>query len=438
MKNKLGLLACTFIIAGNMMGSGIALLPSHLAALGSITLWAWVITAFGALCLALVFAKLAQSDPETGGPVAYSAQISPILGYQASFLYYHANWIGNLATAITGMSYLSFLFPNLHLHPYLSTFLVISIIWLFSWINIAGVQWISRLVIIGISLLLIPVIITATWGWTFFDTHLFLSNWNVSNPHQSNLNALFSAIILCLWSFIGLESVSVNARLVKNPKLIVPLATLIGTSLTALIYISSTMVMNGLFPAQQLAQADAPFALSMQKFFGPWTTPYVALFTAFACFVSMGSWMLLTAEVGVKAATEGYFPKAYGALNAQGVPKRGFLLQAIQMSLLLLGLTLIHGVSISPHILFDDLVKIAVLLMIIPYYYSCILLMARCKFRPHHLPTFLITLGGTAFCLLAFLTAKGQFLADAFVAAMFVLLFYTRAIHKKSLPKIKT
>ena len=34
---KLGLFACITVVAGNMMGSGIALLPANLAGIGSIS-----------------------------------------------------------------------------------------------------------------------------------------------------------------------------------------------------------------------------------------------------------------------------------------------------------------------------------------------------------------------------------------------------------------
>lgn len=44
---KIGLFACTGIVAGNMMGSGIALLPSNLASIGSVALLAGL-----SLCLA--------------------------------------------------------------------------------------------------------------------------------------------------------------------------------------------------------------------------------------------------------------------------------------------------------------------------------------------------------------------------------------------------
>lgn len=41
---KIGLFACTGVVAGNMMGSGIALLPANLASIGGIAIWGWVIS----------------------------------------------------------------------------------------------------------------------------------------------------------------------------------------------------------------------------------------------------------------------------------------------------------------------------------------------------------------------------------------------------------
>ena len=106
-QKKLGVVACTAIVAGNMMGSGIALLPANLASIGSISIIGWGVALVGALALAYVFSRLSMEDPQEGGPIAYAGEVSPILGYQAGLLYYHANWIGNVAIAITGVDYLS-------------------------------------------------------------------------------------------------------------------------------------------------------------------------------------------------------------------------------------------------------------------------------------------------------------------------------------------
>lgn len=64
---KIGLIACTGVVAGNMMGSGIALLPSTLASVGSISIYSWLICIVGALSLAFVFARLATKNPQARG-----------------------------------------------------------------------------------------------------------------------------------------------------------------------------------------------------------------------------------------------------------------------------------------------------------------------------------------------------------------------------------
>ena len=54
---KIGLFACTGVVAGNMMGSGIALLPANLASIGGIAIWGWIISIIGAMSLAYVYAR---------------------------------------------------------------------------------------------------------------------------------------------------------------------------------------------------------------------------------------------------------------------------------------------------------------------------------------------------------------------------------------------
>lgn len=66
---KLGLFACTTVVAGNMMGSGIALLPANLAGIGSISVIGWLVAILGAMGLAYVFARLGMEDPQEGGPL---------------------------------------------------------------------------------------------------------------------------------------------------------------------------------------------------------------------------------------------------------------------------------------------------------------------------------------------------------------------------------
>lgn len=74
---KIGLFACTGVVAGNMMGSGIALLPANLASIGGIAIWGWVISIIGAMSLAYVYARLATKNPQQGGQLPMPGKYLP-------------------------------------------------------------------------------------------------------------------------------------------------------------------------------------------------------------------------------------------------------------------------------------------------------------------------------------------------------------------------
>ena len=60
------------LVMGNMIGSGIFLLPASLAPYGGIALAAWILSAAGSMLLALVFARLGRLNPAAGGLYAYT------------------------------------------------------------------------------------------------------------------------------------------------------------------------------------------------------------------------------------------------------------------------------------------------------------------------------------------------------------------------------
>ena len=54
---QLGLVMCTALVVGNMIGSGVFLLPAALGAYGGVSLVGWLLTSVGAMALALTFAE---------------------------------------------------------------------------------------------------------------------------------------------------------------------------------------------------------------------------------------------------------------------------------------------------------------------------------------------------------------------------------------------
>lgn len=427
---KIGLFACTGVVAGNMMGSGIALLPANLASIGSIALWGWGISLLGAVSLAYVYARLAIRNPQQGGPIAYAGEISPAFGFQTGVVYYHANWIGNLAIGITAVSYLSTFFPVLS-QPIPAGVACIAIVWVFTFINMLGGSWVSRLTTIGLVLVLIPVVLTAVVGWHWFDVAIYKANWNTS--HATDVHAVFKSILLCLWAFVGVESAAVSTGIVENPRRTVPLATMTGTCLAGLVYIAATQVIAGMYPASQMASSGAPFAVSASTMFGTWAAPVVSAFTAFACLTSLGSWMMLVGQAGQRAADDGNFPKIYGELDSNGIPKKGLFLAGIQMTVLMLLIMVLDSSGGKASDLFGELTGIAVLLTMLPYFYSCVDLIRYEGMNFRNTASLIASFLGCCFCFIALIGAETAELAGTFVVSLIILMFYGRKMHQSQL-----
>lgn len=73
-ENKIGVVQLTIITIVNMMGSGIIMLPTQLAQVGTISILSWLVTAAGstALALAFAFAKCGMFSKKSGGMGGYA------------------------------------------------------------------------------------------------------------------------------------------------------------------------------------------------------------------------------------------------------------------------------------------------------------------------------------------------------------------------------
>lgn len=223
---KVGLIPVTLMVAGNIMGSGVFLLPANLASTGGIAIWGWLVTIIGALALSMVYAKISSLDDSPGGSYAYARRaFGPFLGYQTNVLYWLACWIGNIAMVVIGVGYLSYFFPILK-EPMVLTITCVVFLWIFVGLNIIGPKMITRVQAVATSLALIPIVGIALFGWFWFKGETYMAAWNVSG--LGTFGAIQSTLNVTLWSFIGVETASVAAGVVKNPKRNVPIATVGG------------------------------------------------------------------------------------------------------------------------------------------------------------------------------------------------------------------
>ena len=364
---KMGVIALTLVTASNMMGSGVFMLPTNLAGIGSISIWGWFFTIIGVLALALVFAKTSLINPKDGGIVAYANDaFGPFIGFQSTICYWISAWIGNVALLVAGIGYLSFFFPILK-DPSVGCVVAICILWGFVLLASFGANVASRAQSFTAICGLIVILGVGLVGWGWFNPAVYNQVYNATGG--TDAHAIITAASLALWGFLGVESAVVSSGQVENPEKTVPKATVYGLLIAAACYVGSTVVIMGIVPHNVLIHSAAPFADAAKYMFGPMAGNIASALSIIACFGSISGWLILQSEAPKAGAKEGLFPKFFGEVNKNDVPMKSLIFTGVLMSIVL-------AMTASPDLAdqFQIVILMSVFASLLPYMYAVIAL----------------------------------------------------------------
>lgn len=331
-KKKVGLLTATSLVAGNMIGSGIFLLPATLAVYGGISLVGWLISGAGAFCLAMVYGRLSKIVTRTGGPYIYTHEA---YGNFASFLASWTYWISilptNAAIATALISYLSIFIPLLNESNLVAAVASISSIWLLTWVNARGVKSGGRMQLVTTIMKLIPLIGISVVGIFFINFDHFVP-FNASQV--SNTSAIGASIALTFFAFMGLESATIPAEDVKDASKVISRATILGTTLTLIVYVLSYVAILGLISPDALQKSNFPFAEGAAVIWGNAGKYIIGFGAIISTFGALNGWILLQGQIPYATSRDGLFPKAFEKLNKRGAPAGGLIISSILITIL--------------------------------------------------------------------------------------------------------
>lgn len=363
MAKKIGLWPSTSLVLGNMIGSGIFLLPASLAAFGGISIIGWIVSACGGLILAKVFSELGRRFPKTGGPYTFAKEG---FGDFSAFLVAWGYWISicctNAAITVTMLSYLSTFFPILSSSPLVSVGVGLIIIWFLTYINTRGVKEAGWVQLITTVLKLVPLILIVIVGVFFIKMDHF-TPFNISG--QSDFSAITATATLTLFAFLGIESATIPAESIDNPKVTIPKATMIGTWVAIIVYILGSIAVMGLIPPDLLATSEAPFADAAVVLWGPASKNWVSLGVVISTFGALNGWIMMQGQIPYAAARDRLFPSLFGEENKNKMPAKGLVFS----SLLVSGL-MIMNYSKSLIQAFEFMILLATLTALVPYLFS--------------------------------------------------------------------
>ena len=388
----LGPSAATAIVLGTMVGTGIFLKPSEMAAAaGSIALVfaAWilggVLSLFGALC----YAELGSSFPEAGGEYVY---LRKGFGIKSGFLF---GWMHSMvarpasAAAIAAglLRFCAFLFPtlaqpvwSLHFGPF--PFVVtrmqpyaLAAIALITTINYLGVRLGGRVQIALTVLKVSAVLAIVIAGFALLRSHPRAAEIQPVWPESLSWNSLrgfLAALAAAVWAYDGWNDLNLVGSEVENPAKTFPRVILTGCFFVIGLFLLFNVVCFRALPFSAIASSQFVASDVLASFAGRSAALWVTVAMAISALGTLNSSILSGARVDYAMARDGLFFDFASAVHPRfRTPGNALILQGC-----IAGLMTMTGT-------FEDLTSLVMFGSWTFYALAVIAMMRMRKTRPH-------------------------------------------------------
>ena len=365
---RLGLPSATALVIGSIIGTGVFTMPAVMAGAGTSSILTLLTVSVGAVLLGVLFGQLTKRIPNAeGGVYAYARhEFGDFAGYLTAWCYWITAWAGNAAIVASWVLYVESLFGINNPSGWTNFGIAMTGLWIPAAINLLGVHRMAIFQNITVVLKFLPLLLIGTVGWFFVKTGHF-------GPFNATGGSLYSGISIAagvaLFSFIGVECASIAAGRVRDPRRNVGRASVIGTALSALLYITVTAAVMGLEPHGKLVNDGAPFVAAFGAVFGKaWIVGKLVAATAVISGIgALNGWTLVTAEMPYAAARHDLFPRAFLRRNGRGALTVGIVFSTAVASALMA--YSYSGLS-SGLTVFTYLVTLSVVTVALPYFIS--------------------------------------------------------------------
>jgi APA family basic amino acid/polyamine antiporter len=370
MAKTLGLTSATSLVIGSIIGTGVFTMPAVMAGAGTVSILTLGVISVCAVLLAVLFGQLTRRVPTSdGGVYAYARhEFGDFAGFLTGWCYWITCWAGNAAIVASWVLYVESLFGIENPSTWTNIGIAMTGLWIPAFVNLAGLRQMAWFQNVTVVLKYLPLLLVGVVGWFFVSS----SNYP---PFNASGGTLFDAVSIAagvaLFSFIGVETAAIAAGRVRQPRRNVGRASVIGTALSAFVYLAVTAAVMGLVPHDALVKDGAPFVAAFGTMFGgaTWIAKTVALVAVVSGIGALNGWTMVTAEMPYAAARDGLFPRQFAWTNRRNVPWFGVVVSTIVASLLMLYSYAGGDLGLK---VFTYLVTLSVVTVAIPYFFSAV------------------------------------------------------------------
>jgi len=265
LKRRVSLFALTVYGVGNVLGAGIyALIGEVIGITGNISWLAFVLASVTGALTGLSYAELSAMYPKSAAEFVYTEE-----AFKKRNLSFILGWIiifsGILSAATVALAFGGYLADLLNIS---SIFIIIVygvlLVIVLSIINSIGIKTSTRTNIIFTLIEVLGLIIIIILG--FFGKRE--PNYFVL-PSGASFAAIFSAVALIFFAYIGFEDIANIAEEVKNPQKNIPKAIIYSIIITTILYCLTAISVVSILSSSDLADSDAPLNEVAAEILGP-------------------------------------------------------------------------------------------------------------------------------------------------------------------------
>lgn len=149
------------------------------------------------------------------------------------------------------------------------------------------------------------------------------------------IQAITTTATMALYAYLGVECATIPAGSIADPGKNVPRATILGTVITALVYLFGSMSVMGMLSAPQLQHSVTPYSDAAAIIAGPRARYWVSAGIAVASFGALNGWILMQGQITLAVAKDKLFPPFFEKLNRRGAPSASIVLSSVLISLIM-------------------------------------------------------------------------------------------------------
>ena len=311
-----------------LMGTGVFFLAAVAAGVAGVaSLLSWVIMAFLAVGIAMVFAELASMFDTAGGVYDYAKQVF------GSFTSFMMGWltvvVGNVTIAMFVVGAIQYLNPQLPI--YYTVGLSIMLILLFNFMTYKGMEASSVMLVSFGIITMSTIFLLMTPGLLRFSTE------NLTPFFTHSTIPILVAVVLVADTYFGWQTITFLAEETKDARRVIPKVLVYSTAFAGVMTVLFAVSVLSTVSWEVISGSAAPLGLISEALYGP---GFAGLFTILIYMSILGSvagWIVSSPRLLMALAKDKMFIPQLAKIHPKNhTPHVAIAFQTVLTSLLVL------------------------------------------------------------------------------------------------------